>query len=223
MELLQQFFDIIFHLDTHLNEWVRAFGPGIYGVLFAIVFCETGLVITPFLPGDSLLFALGALAAADSASLSLPLLLVLLIAAGIIGDAVNYAIGRYIGPKIFSRPSSFFFNRTHLDRAQLFYEKHGGKTIIMARFIPIIRTFAPFVAGVGKMSYPRFALFNVVGAVSWVGLFLLAGYFCGNLPSVKRNFHVIIVAIIVISMMPPLIEWVRARRETRLTEAKKSV
>jgi len=206
-----QLVDIILHLDVHLNEWILYFGPGIYALLFAIIFCETGLVVTPFLPGDSLLFALGALAAGDNPSLSLPVLMGSLIVAGILGDATNYAIGRYLGPKVF-REKSWLLNRDHLLRTQAFYEKHGGKTIIMARFIPIIRTFAPFVAGIGNMVYRRFAMFNVVGAVLWVGLFLVAGYFFGNLPAVKRNFHVVIFAIIILSVLPPVIEWLRSRR-----------
>jgi membrane-associated protein len=220
VQFFSQFMDVILHLDAHLNEWIRYFGPGIYAILFLIVFCETGLVVTPFLPGDSLLFALGALTVGADASLNLSLLLVLLIVAGILGDAVNYSIGRHFGPKIFRKEDSFFFNREHLLRTQGFYDKHGGKTIIMARFIPIIRTFAPFVAGIGKMSYPRFAMFNVVGAIAWVGLFLFAGHFFGNLPAVKRNFHLVIFAIIIISLMPPAFEWYRHRRN-RPAEATK--
>lgn len=219
MELLQsifqfaaQFIDVLLHLDVHLNEWVVSFGPWIYAALFLVVFCETGLVVTPFLPGDSLLFALGALSAGENAALSLPLLAVLLIAAGILGDAVNYSIGRWVGPKVFQREKSFLLNKTHLEKTQDFYERHGGKTIIIARFVPIVRTFAPFVAGIGQMPYRRFVIFNVVGAVAWVMIFLLAGYFFGNIPVVKRNFTIVIFAIIFISILPPVFEWWRARR-----------
>lgn len=212
MGFITQFFAVILHLDVHLNEWVRLLGPQIYLVLFAIVFCETGLVLTPFLPGDSLLFALGALSAGDGAALSLPVLFLSLSAAGILGDAANYSVGRFLGPKVFHREKSIFLNPAHLARTQEFYVRHGGKTVIMARFIPIIRTFAPFVAGIGSMTYRRFAIFNVVGAVLWVGLFLGAGSVFGNLPVVKKNFHIVIFAIIILSAMPPVIEWWRARR-----------
>ncbi len=219
MELLSQFaawfsylFSFIFHLDVHLNEWIGMLGPSIYLLLFAIVFCETGLVVTPFLPGDSLLFALGALSAGENASLDIKILLVTLIVAGILGDAVNYAFGKYLGPKVFKKDDSLFFNKSHLLRTQSFYERYGGKTIIMARFLPIVRTFAPFVAGIGRMSYRKFAAFNVVGAVLWVSSFLIAGYYFGNLPEVKKNFHLVIFAIIVISAIPPVIEFWRQRK-----------
>ena len=204
--------DLVLHMDVHLNDLVGTMGPWIYVFLFLIIFCETGLVITPFLPGDSLLFALGALCAVENAYLSYPVLAVLLVAAGIIGDATNYAIGRYFGPKVFRSKTSFLFNERHLATAQRFYDKYGGKTIILARFLPIIRTFAPFVAGIGNMTYRRFAVFNVVGAVAWVGLFLSGGYWFGNIPAVKRNFHIVILAIIVISLMPVIIEFIQARR-----------
>lgn len=211
MALITEFLDIMLHLDMHLNTWAATMGPWMYALMFLVIFCETGLVVTPFLPGDSLLFALGALTATENAYLSLPLLAVLLIIAGILGDATNYAIGRYIGPKIFSREDSFWLNKEHLLRTQKFYEKHGGKTIILARFIPIIRTFAPFVAGIGEMQYRRFAAYNVVGAVVWVLTFLVAGNFFGNIPAVKTNFHIVILAIIVISFLPVVIEFIRAR------------
>jgi membrane-associated protein len=209
--LITQFMDVILHLDVHLNEWVRMFGPSIYAILFAIVFCETGLVVTPFLPGDSLLFALGALAAGENAALSMPLLVGVLIVAAVLGDAVNYAVGLKLGPRVFFSQTSFFFNRSHLEKTQHFYEKYGGKTIIIARFIPIIRTFAPFVAGIGKMRYSRFALYNVIGGAGWVSLFVTVGYLFGNLPSVKRNFHLVIFGIIFISCFAPVIEWLRTR------------
>jgi membrane-associated protein len=191
---------------------VTNFGPWIYLILFAIIFCETGLIVTPFLPGDSLLFALGALAATDNAYLDLKLLAVVLITAGILGDAVNYSIGRYFGVKVF-KIESRFLKKEYLEKTQAFYEKHGGKTIILARYVPIIRTFAPFVAGVGEMKYSRFFAYNVVGAVSWVLIFLLLGNYFGNLPSVKSNFHIVIFAIIGISVLPMIIEIVRNYRQ----------
>jgi len=212
MDLISQGIEMFLHLDRHLNEWAGMLGPWLYLVLFLIIFCETGLVVTPFLPGDSLLFAVGALAAVEGSVLHLPTIAVLLIIAAIVGDAVNYAIGARIGPAVFSREDSRFLKKQHLIRTHEFYERHGGKTIILARFIPIIRTFAPFVAGIGKMGYTRFAIFNVTGGVAWVAIFLLGGYFFGNVPIIKRNFHFVIVAIIVISAMPPVIEFLRARR-----------
>jgi membrane-associated protein len=207
-----QFIDVILHLDVHLNVWVTNFGPWIYLILFAIIFCETGLIVTPFLPGDSLLFALGALAATDNAYLDLKLLAVVLITAGILGDAVNYSIGRYFGVKVF-KIESRFLKKEYLEKTQAFYEKHGGKTIILARYVPIIRTFAPFVAGVGEMKYSRFFVYNIVGAVTWVLIFLLLGNYFGNLPSVKSNFHIVIFAIIGISILPMIIEIVRNYRQ----------
>jgi membrane-associated protein len=212
MELLQQLLDIFLHLDQNLNHWAGILGPWLYLVLLAIIFCETGLVVTPVLPGDSLLFAVGALAAIDGSPLHVPLLLVLLSTAAIVGDAVNYAIGYRVGPRVFTSEQSRLFNKHHLMRTHQFYEKYGGKTIILARFMPIIRTFAPFVAGIGSMGYARFATYNVVGGILWVCAFLLGGYFFGNVPVIKRNFHVVIVAIIVLSVMPPIVEYLRSRR-----------
>lgn len=196
------FIDIFLHLDRHLNEWVLFFGPGIDVLLFLIVFCETGLVVTPFLPGDSLLFAVGALAATENSSLNIFELLVFLTAAAILGDAVNYAIGWRVGPKIFQNPTGRWLNKKHLLEAERFYERHGGKTILFARFLPIVRTFAPFVAGIGRMPYPRFAAYNVTGGVLWVGSILMAGYFCGNIPIVRQNFEWVVVGIIVVSLLP---------------------
>lgn len=219
---ISNFIAVILHLDVHLNEWIRLFGPYIYVILTAIIFCETGLVVTPFLPGDSLLFALGALCAGTDAALSFPLLAVLLTVAAIVGDAVNYAIGRRIGPVIFSRPSSRFLNKKHLERTHAFYEKYGGKTIIIARFIPIIRTFAPFVAGIGRMEYSRFAIFNVIGGVTWVISFLALGMAFGNLPAVKQNFHYVIFGIIFISILPAAIEWLRSRAPQKKIAANNS-
>jgi membrane-associated protein len=219
MQWIGQAIDIFLHLDQHLNDWTEMLGPWLYVVLFLIVFCETGLVITPFLPGDSLLFAVGALAATPGSPLSLFGLLALLIAAAVLGDAANYAAGFWVGPKVFTREESLLLNRKHLLRTQRFYEKHGGKTIILARFMPIIRTFAPFVAGIGQMSYPRFAVFNVSGAVAWVLCFLFAGNWFGNLPVVKQSFHYVILVIVVISVMPIVIEYLRARRDPRQAES----
>lgn len=215
MELLHQAVDIFLHLDQHLTQLVAQLGPWFYVLLFGVVFCETGLVVTPFLPGDSLLFAVGALAAAPGSTISVVLVLVLLSIAAILGDAVNYQIGLRLGPAVFRSETSRWLNKRHLEHTQRFYDKYGSKTIVLARFVPIVRTFAPFVAGIGRMSYRRFATYNVVGGVVWVFLFTLAGYFFGNLPAVKTNFHYVIVAIIVLSLVPPVIEFLRARREAR--------
>jgi membrane-associated protein len=212
METIKTLIDIFLHLDQHLNEWAASMGSSLYVVLFLVVFCETGLVVTPFLPGDSLLFAVGALAASDGSPIALPVVIALLFVAAVVGDAVNYSIGLRIGPRAFRSEKSFLFNKKHLMKTQAFYERHGGKTIIIARFMPIIRTFAPFVAGVGKMQYRRFFMFNVVGAAAWVVLFTVGGYSFGNLPSVKKNFHYVIVAIIVLSILPGVIEFIRERR-----------
>ena len=212
IDLIKRGLEIFFHLDAHLTEWSSMLGGWLYALLFTIIFCETGLVVTPFLPGDSLLFAVGALAALDGSPVHVGWAMLLLAAAGILGDAVNYAVGQRLGPKVFSREDSRWLNKKHLARTHAFYERHGGKTIIMARFMPIIRTFAPFVAGIGLMSYRRFAAFNVVGAGAWVTAFTLSGYFFGNIPGVKRNFQFVILAIIVISVLPVVIEWVRSRR-----------
>jgi len=213
LELVGQFVDVFLHLDQHLNEWAGTLGPWLYALLFLIVFCETGLVVTPFLPGDSLLFAVGALASLDGSPIGLPQVGALLIVAAVLGDAVNYAIGAYLGPAVFTSERSRLLNKQHLVRTQVFYEKHGGKTIFLARFVPIIRTFAPFVAGIGRMRYRYFASYNVTGAISWVLSFLLAGYFFGQLPAVKRNFQFVILGIIVISLIPVVSEFVKARRE----------
>jgi membrane-associated protein len=212
MDALLQFIDVFLHLDVHLAEWAAALGPWLYVVLFLIVFCETGLVVTPFLPGDSLLFAAGALCALDGSPMSVYVLAVLLVVAAISGDAVNYAVGRYLGPAVFTSDTSRFLNKKHLLRTQEFYERHGGKTILLARFVPIVRTFAPFVAGIGQMRYAYFATYNVTGALAWVLSFLFAGYWFGQLPAIKRNFHIVILAIIVISILPMVFEYLRARR-----------
>jgi membrane-associated protein len=213
--MIHRLIDLFLHLDVHLTQGAAALGPWFYVALFLVLFCETGLVVTPFLPGDSLLFAVGALAAAQGSTLSLPLLAVLLLIAAIAGDAVNYAVGHAVGPRIFKREDSWWLNKKHLLRAQEFYERYGGKAIFLSRFVPIVRTFAPFVAGIGRMSYRRFAAWNVAGAFVWVLAFLFAGYYFGNQPVIKRNFHYVIVAIIIISVIPIVVEAVRARRQGR--------
>src|SRR5947209_5575404 len=208
-----QFIDWFLHLDKYLNDYAGHLGAWLYLILFLIVFCETGLVVTPILPGDSLLFAMGALAATDGSPLRLELLIVLLISAAVLGDAVNYFIGFWVGPRVFTSERSWLFNKKHLIRTQLFYEKYGGKTIILARFIPIIRTFAPFVAGIGRMEYRRFFRFNVVGGTAWVLIFLLSGYWLGE--AVKGYFSIIIVAIVILSVLPAVLEYVLTRRRER--------
>lgn len=218
--LLYQFIDVVLHLDAHLNEWIVRFGPGIYAILFLVIFCETGLVVTPFLPGDSLLFALGALTMVDNAYLQLPPLCLTLITAAILGDAVNYSIGKYAGHKLFANPDSKIFRREYLDKTHKFYEKYGGKTIILARYVPIVRTFAPFVAGMSVMTYRKFALYNVIGAIVWVVTVVGAGVLFGNIPVVKKNFSAVVLAIIVISVLPMVFEIWKARRELAQAKAK---
>lgn len=215
MELIHQLIDFILHIDVHLQALVSQYGVWIYAILFLILFCETGLVVTPFLPGDSLLFVAGALAAIPESALNVHLMALLLCVAAILGDALNYTIGRLFGDKLFSNPDSRIFRRSYLDKTHQFYERHGGKTIILARFVPIVRTFAPFVAGMGKMSYRHFALFNIAGGVLWVVLFSYAGYFFGNLPAIQQNLHYLIVAIILASVLPGLVEVLRHRRAAR--------
>jgi membrane-associated protein len=205
--------DLFLHLDQHLNHWAELLGPWLYGVLFVIIFCETGLVVTPILPGDSLLFAVGALAAIPDSPLSLTGLAVLLITAAVLGDAVNYWIGHWVGPRVFTSEGSWLLNKKHLFRAQRFYERYGGKTIILARFMPIIRTFAPFVAGIGRMEYRRFFAYNVVGGVLWVMTCMLAGYFFGGIPIVKDNFSLVVMAIVIISILPAVVEVILTRRK----------
>jgi membrane-associated protein len=212
VDAIQQIIDILLHLDRHLNEWAGFLGPWLYLALFVVVFCETGLVVTPFLPGDSLLFAVGALAATPGSAISLPLMAIVLIAAAVLGDAANYAIGHYVGPRVFASERSRLFKREHLLHTQRFYEKHGGKTILLARFVPIVRTFAPFVAGIGRMSYARFGLWNIAGGVFWVISMLLCGFVFGRIPVVQRNFEIVILAIVGISLLPVAFEWLRARR-----------
>jgi len=209
MEALRAFWEVMTHLDVHLAEWSTTMGPWLYVLLFVVVFCETGLVVTPFLPGDSLLFAVGGICALPNQPLDVFLITPLLFVAAVLGDAVNYAFGYWAGPAVFNREKSLLLNKAHLLRAQAFYEKYGGKTIIIARFVPIVRTFAPFVAGVGKMNYPRFLSFNVIGALSWVLLFIPVGYVFANQPMVKKNFHYVILGIIALSILPAAVEIAR--------------
>jgi membrane-associated protein len=209
MDFLKTLIDLFLHLDQHLGELIRDYGLWTYLILFLIIFCETGLVITPFLPGDSLLFAAGTFAARGD--LNVWWLFILLTVAAIIGDTVNYWIGHYVGPKVFYKENVRFLNKKHLERTHAFYEKYGGKTIIIARFIPIIRTFAPFVAGIGSMTYWRFITYNVVGGILWVGICVFAGFFFGNIEIVQRNFSLVVIAIIFISVLPVIIEFIRHR------------
>jgi membrane-associated protein len=213
MDLLWQALEWVRNLNVNLNALADQLGPWFYVLMFAIIFAETGLVVTPFLPGDSLLFALGAMLALPGSNLSLPLMLGVLATAAILGDAVNYAIGAWFGPAVFRSRTSWLFNVKHLQRAQEFYEKYGPKTIILARFVPIVRTFAPFVAGIGTMSYPRFALYNVVGGILWVLICTLAGLAFGNIEWVKSHFELVVVAIIVISVLPMAFEFYLAWRK----------
>lgn len=203
--------DLFLNLDEHLNTVVQNYGILTYGILTLVIFLETGIVATPFLPGDSLLFAAGAIASLGS--MNIALLIPLLASAAILGDTVNYWIGRKAGPLVFSKEKSLFFNKDYLRRAYDFYEKHGAKTIIIARFIPIIRTFAPFVAGIGQMNYGKFISYNIVGGILWVAAFSLAGFFFGNIPVIKENFSSVIIAIIIISLIPTVIEFIKHRRK----------
>jgi membrane-associated protein len=207
--MLSQFLDIMLHLDQHLVSWLALFGPWIYVIMFLIIFCETGLVVTPFLPGDSLLFALGALSALEN-GLDLFVLLVSLTIAGILGDTVNYHVGKYLGPKVFKEKGRIF-KMDYLIQTQNFYAKWGAFTIVAARFAPIVRTFAPFVAGIGAMNYSKFLSYNVLGAIAWVFGFVLAGHFFGNIPVVKRNFTLVIFTIIFLSVLPMMIPWIKAK------------
>ena len=217
MDLVHWFVDFFLHLDTHLAQVIQAYGTWTYALLFLIVFLETGLVVTPFLPGDSLLFAAGSFAALGALDVSA--LFLLLSVAAVLGDTANYAIGKYLGPKVFHFPKSRFFNPEHLRRTHDFYEKYGAKTIVIARFVPIVRTFAPFVAGIGKMSYPKFLAYNVAGGVLWVAVCVFAGYFFGNLPFVKKNFTLVILAIIFVSVLPAVVEILRHRNASRRSAA----
>jgi membrane-associated protein len=207
MEFINEIFDFIIHLDVHLFEIVSNYGTWTYAILFFVIFCETGFVVTPFLPGDSLLFAAGAVAALGA--IDLHILIILLAMAAIAGDTVNYWIGHYIGPRVFHEEHSRLLNKEYLNRTHSFYEKHGGKTIVIARFLPIIRTFAPFVAGIGSMTYSRFILYNVGGGIGWVVVFLCGGFFFGNIPVVRNNFSLVILALLLIPGIPAVIEFLR--------------
>jgi membrane-associated protein len=223
MEFLQQALEFFRHMDTHLADLLRQYGPWTYAILCLVIFCETGLVVTPFLPGDSLLFAAGAVVASANGqpgepALNIVLLWVLLMVATLLGDNVNYYIGRLVGVKVFKEDARIL-KASYLRRTEAFYAKHGGKTIILARFIPIVRTYAPFVAGASRMHYPRFITFSVVGVVIWITLFLFAGYFFGNIPAVQQNFEYVVIAIIAVSLVPPLLEWLKHRRETAAAAA----
>ncbi|MCL5029173.1 MAG: DedA family protein [Bacteroidetes bacterium] len=212
MEFIKYIIDLLLHLDVRLNDVIAQYGTLTYIILFVVIFAETGLVFTPFLPGDSLLFAAGTFAARGSFNENY--LFFILAAAAILGDTANYWIGHFIGPKIFHRENVKFLKKEYLERTHKFYEKYGGKTIIIARFIPIIRTFAPFVAGIGSMTYSKFILYNIIGAVAWVAAFVYAGFYFGNIDFVKHNFSFVILAIIIISTLPGIIEYLRQRRKS---------
>lgn len=219
MEILKHLIDFILHAENHLVWFIQNYNNWIYVLLFAIIFCETGLVVTPFLPGDSLLFAVGALSARPDTGLRVEIVMPLLLFAGILGDSVNYSIGKWIGPRVFHFESTRFFNRDHLLKAHAFYEKYGGRAVILSRFVPIIRTFAPFVAGVGTMNRAKFVIYNVTGALLWVGLFIGSGYIFGNVPVVQKNMKIVILGIIIISVLPIVWEIGKARLEKRGTPA----
>ena len=212
MELIANFIDFFIHLDRYLNIIIQKYGTLTYIILFLIIFCETGLVVTPVLPGDSLLFVTGAFAA--QGSLNAVLVWVLLSIAAVAGNIVNYQVGYFVGPKVFQKDDVRFFKKEYLDRTYKFYARHGGKTIVIARFLPIIRTFAPFVAGIGRMSYKRFSIYNIIGSVAWIATFVLGGYYFGNIPVVKQHLTLVILAIIIISVTPSIVEFLRHRRRT---------
>lgn len=215
LDLVHKLIDFILHIDRHLAEIVAQYGVWTYAVLFLIIFAETGLVVTPFLPGDSLLFAAGAIVSLPGSGLNVHVMALLLFAAAVLGDTLNYWIGAKIGPKVFSREDSFFLRKKHLERAHAFFEKYGGRAIILARFVPIVRTFVPFIAGVGRMTYARFLAFNVIGGFAWIYFFTYAGYFFGARPFVQKNFKLVILAIIILSVLPMVFEGIRAWRENR--------
>jgi membrane-associated protein len=210
MEYLKDLIEIFFHIDKHLGTVIQMFGIWTYLILFVVIFCETGLVVTPFLPGDSLLFAAGSIAALGT--LNPHSLFILLAVAAVAGNTANYTIGKFIGPKIFTREDVRFLNKKYLDQAHAFYEKHGGKAVIIARFAPIIRTFVPFVAGIARMTYLRYSIYNILSSVAWVALFIYAGYYFGTLPIVKRNFSLVIMAIIILSLVPAVWEYFKTRK-----------
>lgn len=220
-EFIKMIIDFIIHIDVHLSEIIRSYGLWTYMILFIIIFCETGLVVAPLLPGDSLLFAAGTFAARGD--LNVFWLFALLSVAAVLGDTANYWVGKYVGPKVFHNESVRFLNRKYLDRTHQFYERYGGKTIIIARFVPIIRTFAPFVAGIGSMTYGKFLSYNVIGGILWIGAFSYAGYFFGNIPMVKRNFTMVIFAIIILSVMPGVIEFIKHKMMKRRLNANNQI
>ncbi|MCQ2363293.1 MAG: DedA family protein [Acidaminococcaceae bacterium] len=211
MEFYSYFVDLVLHLDKHLPEIMAAYGSYIYCILFLVVFCETGLVVTPFLPGDSLLFACGAIAAINPDGMNITTIVIIFLVASVIGDACNYEIGKHVGLNLVEITHGFV-KQEHIEKAQAFYAKHGHKAIFLARFVPIVRTFAPFVAGIGKMHYFTFAKYNVVGAIVWVGLFVGGGYFFGNIPIIKNNFSLVTITIILVSVLPVIIEFIRNRK-----------
>jgi membrane-associated protein len=213
VELVSKVVDFVLHLDAHLSALIQHYGLWTYVILFVVIFCETGLVVTPFLPGDSLIFAAGTFAARGD--LNVLGLFLVLSAAAVLGDSANYWIGKVIGPKVFQKENSRIFKKAYLDRTHNFYEKYGAETIIIARFVPIVRTFAPFVAGIGRMSYGKFLSYNIIGGVGWVALFTFGGYFFGNIPFVRRNFSLVIIAIILISLVPAAVEFLRHRKAER--------
>jgi membrane-associated protein len=213
MDFIFNYIDFLIHFDRHLGGILQQYGTYTYAILFLIIFCETGLIVTPFLPGDSLLFVVGTFAARED--LDRNTLLMLLPLAAIIGDNVNYWVGHFFGPRMAEKGKSRWIRQEYLDRTGHFYEKYGGKTVFLGKFLPIIRTFAPFVAGIGSMTYPRFLFFNITGAITWVFVFVLGGYFFGNLPFVKKNFTMVILAIIVLSVLPSVVELIRARRQAK--------
>jgi membrane-associated protein len=220
MEFLQDFLEFVLHLDRHLLELCTAYGAWVYAILFVVIFCETGLVVTPILPGDSLLFAVGSLTAIGA--LDLPTSMIVLALAAILGDTVNYWMGDYVGPKVFYQEHGRLLNKEYLLRTHRFYERHGGKTIVIARFLPIIRTFAPFVAGIGTMRYRRFLLFNVTGGILWVSVFVLAGHFFGSIPVVKNNFSLVIIALVLIPGIPSVVEFIRIQIQRKRSKAASS-
>jgi len=217
MDVIMMLIDFVLHIDRHLRTLCADYGTWVYVILFIIVFCETGLVVTPFLPGDSLLFAVGSMAAIGA--LDVTWVMLILMVAAILGDTVNYSVGHYVGPKVFHEEHARFLNREYLLRTHRFYEKHGGKTIVIARFLPIIRTFAPFVAGIGSMTYPRFLFFNVFGGILWVLIFVLSGYWFGNIPVIQKNFSLVIIALVLIPAIPSVIEVVRIQLSRRRGKA----
>lgn len=212
MDSLHSLFDSILHIDLYLNAFVSTYGFWTYLALFAVIFCETGLIVTPFLPGDSLLFAAGSISAQPANPLNIFILFLLLFAASLLGNQVNYLVGKAVGPKVFTMNDSWFFNKKHLHETHLFYEKHGGKTLVFARFIPIVRTFAPFIAGIGQMQLLHFSLYNIVSALLWIGSLLSLGYFMGSIPIVKQHFAIVIYGIIILSLLPPIIAFLKSKK-----------